>query len=125
MYYLNFGVYYLDMQPVDKPLSNLPKLVDWHLWSRFESFKKNSVAEHNLLFSLEAADQATSAKRATDIASFCLEHIFPEMEVFGQVDLIRERLDETGEKAFEPFRTQMVARRDIVHYIQGGQKFEA
>ena len=118
-YYLNFGAYFLDVEPIDRPLSNLPKSSDWHLFARYENFKNISTSEYNILFSLEEDDAFSLEARCAEVASFADETILPRLTLFGNLDLIEDRILRRGPAtAFDPFRPQMIARQVLLEYVK-------
>lgn len=124
IYYLNFGVYYLDMQGTVTRTLRLPKPTDWHFISRFEAFKKMPVAEQNDLFSLKETDEHALRNKCLQIASYSKEVIMPRLELLGDIELMRKRIEKMGERALAPFNTQMVARSEILDHIQGNIQTE-
>ena len=118
MYYLNFGAYFLGIEPIDKPMSHLPKTYDWHVFARYEAFQYMSTDDYNALFSFEEADSDSLDARCAKIALFADKIIFPKLRIFGSLDLINDDVASRGSKAaFDPFRTQKITRDELLKYV--------
>ena len=119
MYYLNFGVYFLDLKPIEKPMSNLPKTSDWHLYARYESFRELPTLEQNKLFSTAEKDSISLEERCKEIGSFVQGNIIPKLESLGKPKSILSlsTMDRTSENMFEPFRSQSISKANIIEYL--------